>query len=77
MSRSRSISERSHSRPKSRRRHSQAVNRVTPSEARDLARQYDETGCTIKELAAASGKSFVACAEAVLLSQRHKRRLYA
>jgi hypothetical protein len=67
---------RTHKRPHSKRRQSQAVNRVTPAEALDLARQYDATGCTIKELAAESGRSFVAVANAVLHSQRHKNRLY-
>ena len=67
---------RSHKRPKSRRRYGNTYGRVSPAEAVDLARQYDETGCTIKELAAATGRSFIAVAEAVLLSERHKRRLY-
>lgn len=65
-----------HKRPNFPRRLSQRVNRLTPAEALAIARRYDETGCTIKELAAATGRSFVAVANAVLHSQRSKRRLY-
>lgn len=67
---------RSHKRPQARRRHGNKYCHVSPSEALEIARKYDETGCTIKELAAATGRSFIAVAEAVLLSERHKRRLY-
>lgn len=76
MPRSRSIDERSHRRKGSKRHYGRTLNRVTPEKAFELARMYDQTGCTVPELAAQTGFSLVACYNAVLLSQRRKNRLY-